>query len=278
MQHFNRVSTWGLAANLMVAPISSFLMMPALALGAALTPLGLGEGPLAVAGFAIEQMNHVAHAAANAPYATLTIASAPAWTLPAAFLGILWLCLWKGRLRWAGLPFALAVTLTPRPPAPELWVAADGAAAAVRSGGQAVLFRPDVKRFAAELWSRRRGLAPTEDEALRDALFACDRWSCVPAGGPSVAMVWSRKPVEAARLAALCARAEVVVIRGDADPEVCPGRLVLTAADFERGGSAELHRDPKGWRVQWAQDLRGRRPWTWGPEIPPSPSSPGSSG
>ncbi|RZJ93478.1 MAG: ComEC family competence protein, partial [Brevundimonas sp.] len=36
MQHFNRVATFGLAANLLVAPISSFLMMPALAIGAVL--------------------------------------------------------------------------------------------------------------------------------------------------------------------------------------------------------------------------------------------------
>jgi competence protein ComEC len=267
MQHFNRVSMWGLVSNLLVAPISSFLMMPALALGAALTPLGLGDGPLAAASLGISLMNRIAHAAANAPHAVMTVASAPAWTLPAAFLGILWLCLWKGRLRWAGLPFALAVALVPRPSTPDLWIAADGAAAAVRIGDQAVLFRPDVKRFAAELWARRRGLAPTENETPRDAVFDCDRWSCAPGssgGGPSVAMVWSKKPVAADRLTALCARAEVVIIRGDADPAVCPRGVVLTASDFERGGSAELYRRNSGWRVVWAQHLRGRRPWSWG--------------
>jgi competence protein ComEC len=43
---------------------------------------------------------------------------------------------------------------------------------------------------------------------------------------------------------------------------------VLTGADFRRGGAAELYRDGPGrWRVVWAQDLRGRRPWTWGPDL-----------
>jgi competence protein ComEC len=158
IQHFNRVAVWGLPANLAAAPISSFIMMPALAVGAALTPLGLGHAPLGVAGFGVELLLRIAHAAATAPHATSIVASAPAWALPASFLGILWLCLWRGPLRWIGLPMAFAVTLAPQPTAPDLWVAADGAAAAVRTGDEALLFRPDVKLFAAELWARRRGL------------------------------------------------------------------------------------------------------------------------
>jgi competence protein ComEC len=267
MQHFNRVSTWGLVSNLLVAPISSFLMMPGLALGAALTPLGLGDAPLAVAGFAIELMNRIAGVAAHAPYAQLVVASGPAWVLPAAFLGLLWLCLWRGRLRWAGLPFALAVMLVPKPTPPDAWVSADGATAAVRAGREAVLLRPDVKLFGAELWSRRRGLTPLETEAARDARFDCDAWSCAPLSAAPVrlAAAWNlKRPLKDGRLEALCT-ADVVVLRNAFRPETCPAPLVLTGRDFDRGGSAELYRQANGgWRIVWAQDLRGRRPWTWG--------------
>ena len=76
IQHFNRVSTWGLFANLAAAPISSFLMMPGLALGAALTPLGLGRAPLEVAGWAIGLINRVAEWAAAAPASQLVVPSA----------------------------------------------------------------------------------------------------------------------------------------------------------------------------------------------------------
>ncbi len=271
IQHFNRVATWGLLTNLVTEPISGFLMMPGLALGALLAPFGLGEAPLHLAGFAIELLNHVAHAAAGAPYAQIIVASGPDWTLPVAFLGLLWLCLWKGPLRWAGLPFALAVTLAPRPPAPDAWVSADGAAVAVRSGTEAVLFRPDVKLFGAELWARRRGLAPLEDEARRDAAFACDHWSCGPGAAAPVrlAAAWNvRRPLKDGRLEDLCQTAEVLILRNDQRPAACSARLVLTGEDFARGGSAELYRRPDGtWRVAWAQTARGRRPWTWGADI-----------
>jgi competence protein ComEC len=271
MQHFNRVSTWGLISNLVTAPISSFLMMPGLALGAALTPFGLGQAPLAVAGFAIDLMNRVAHIGATAPYAQLIVASGPAWTLPVAFLGLLWLCLWKGPLRWAGLPFALAVTLVPRPAPPDVWVSADGAAVAVRAGKEAVLFRPDVKLFGAELWARRRGLVPPETEVERDRSFQCDHWSCAPAAqAPArIGAAWNvKRPLKPGRLDQICGAAEVVILRNDFRPEACPALLVLTGVDFAKGGSVELYRQADGhWRTVWAQDLRGRRPWTWGVDL-----------
>lgn len=270
MQHFNRVSTFGLAANLLVAPISSFLMMPALALGALLAPLGLGQAPLQAAGVAIDAMNLIAAQAAAMPHAQIVVASAPAWTLPAAFLGILWMCLWRGPLRWAGLPLALAVSLAPRPPPPDIWIAADGSTLAVRDGRQAVLFRPDVKLFGAELWARRRGLTPAADGlAARNALYDCDRWSCVPRPGgatPRVAAVFTRRSSTIEKkLPLFCQWADVVVVRGAAGAADCPKALLLTQEDFNRGGSAELYRTANGWRIVWAQTLRGQRPWTVSP-------------
>ncbi|MDO8901587.1 MAG: ComEC/Rec2 family competence protein [Phenylobacterium sp.] len=268
LQHFNRMATYGLAANLAASPISSFLMMPSLAVGAALTPLGLGDIPLMVSGWGIGAIASVAKFAAEAPGANLLIPSAPAWALPSAFLGILWMCLWRGAIRWIGLPFALAVSLAPRPDPPVLWVAADGAQVAVRQGEQAVLLRPDVKRFGAERWAQRHGLGATPDAGPRDALYDCDRWTCRPGeNSPApVAAYWSRKAPDADTLAALCASAELIVIRPSLPAHACPGKIILSGSDFERGGSVELRRSRDGvWRAQWAQDLRGRRPWSWGP-------------
>jgi competence protein ComEC len=267
IQHFNRVSTWGLFANLAAAPISSFLMMPGLALGAALTPFGLGQAPLEVAGWSIGLINQVAAWAAAAPASQLVVASAPDWVLPVSFLGLLFACLWRGPARWAGVPLALAVLWAPRPPAPDVWVSADGAAVAVRQGREAILMRPDVKLFGAELWARRRGLTPLETEADRDARFECDRWSCAPgATAPvRVAAAWNlKRPLKDGRLDALCDGSDLVILRNDFRPETCPARQVLTGTDFAAGGSAELYRAGEGWRIVWAQDVRGRRPWTWG--------------
>jgi competence protein ComEC len=258
MHHFNRVASYGLVANLLVAPISSFVMMPALAMGAALEPLGIGAPFLAVAGWAIDLMTGIAARTAETPGSVVTVASGPDWTLPVAFLGILILCLWRGRLRWIGVPLGLAVALWPRPPSPDIWIASDGSALAVRRGEQAIPARPDARRFAVEMWSRRRGLAL--DDASAASLFDCNRRRCLATGEGEVALWNQRKTPDARNLAALC-QARIVIMRSPAGPG-CPASMVLDAADFERGGSAELYRTGAGWRVVWAQPLRGRRPWT----------------
>ena len=262
MQHFNRVAVWGLPANLAVAPLSSFVIMPFLAVGTLLEPFGLGAPFLAIAGWGVDGMVAIANGFAGAHGAQRIVASAPPQVLVAAFLGLMILCLWKGRLRWIGAPLALAVALWPRPAPPDAWIANDGATAAVRSGDAAVLLRADAKRFGAELWARRRGLEPATW-----SLYACDKRVCAPAPGAPVrlSLAWSRKTPDAETLSGLCVNSEVVVIRGrapDRTPPLCADAVLLTAEDFARGGAAELYRRSDGWRIVWAQPLRGDRPWS----------------
>ncbi|MDP1736114.1 MAG: ComEC/Rec2 family competence protein [Caulobacter sp.] len=263
MHHFNRVASYGLFANLVVSPLSSFVIMPFLALGAALEPLGLGAPFLWVAGQGIEAMLAVARVTADQQGALLTVPSAPGAALPTAFLGVMLLCLWKGRLRWLGAPLAMAVLIWPRPAAPDVWIASDGAAMAVRQDRQAVLLRPDARRFAADLWARRRGLAIAVDaEGERDALFTCDRFACLPRARPDLALWNGKNQPKLIEFDQLCAPGRLVVLRSDSPWRGCEGAFLLSAPDFARGGSAELWRKESGWKVRWANDLRGVRPWT----------------
>jgi competence protein ComEC len=261
MQHFNRVAIWGLPANLIVAPLSSFVIMPFLALGTALESLGWGEPFLRIAGWGVEAMVTVARKF-EAIGGQAVVASAPSFTLVIAFLGLMLLCLWSGRLRWLGLPLAFAVALWPRPVIPDAWIAADGSTAAVRRGDKALFLRPDARRFGAELWARRRGLAIGEGHD-----YACSTYACRPTDGAPVALAlsWSRKTVAAPMLAELCQEAEIVVLRGGVEgssPPACAARVVLTSADFAAGGAAELYRREGEWWIVWAQPLRGQRPWS----------------
>lgn len=270
MQHFNRTAVFGLFANLATAPMADLLMMPMLALGAALEPLGLGAPFLWAAGQGIDVMLAIGHWTAGLPGAVRTVASAPDIALPIAFLGILILCLWRGRLRWIGLPLAAAVMVWPRAPTPDLWIGEGGTQAAYADASQAVVVRPGVRDFAVDVWSRRRGLqaAPRPSGG-----WTCGRFSCAPvtptpdaAGTAPVALWWGRRAPDAVALSGLCRSAPVIASRAPlaALPADCAGRLVLDGTDFERGGAVELWRDPSGagWRANWTSDRRGDRPWS----------------
>jgi len=263
MQHFNRTAVYGLIANLGTAPVADFILMPALALGAALEPLGLGAPFLWLAGKGVDLMLAIGHWTAGLPGAVQAIASAPAAALPVAFLGILFICLWRGRLRWLGLPLAAAVLIWPRPAAPDLWIGDGGTNAAWRQDEAAVVVRPGVRQFAADLWSRRRGLdlTPRSEEG-----WTCKRSFCAPEmseAGP-VALWWGKAAPTAEQLEVLCRSAQVVSSRAELPslPASCAGRLVLDGVDYGRGGAVELWRAGAGWKAVWAADVRGRRPWT----------------
>jgi competence protein ComEC len=268
VQHFNRVAVWSLPANLLLAPLSEFVIMPALAAGALFEGLGIGGGwLLALADWGIRMMLKLAEMVAAWPQSTVTIASAPGFVLPISFLGLLWMCLWKGRLRWLGLIPAMAVLLWPRPEPPVAWIASDGGAAAVVQDRQAIFLRPDAKKFASDLWSRRRGLqAPADPEAVAAANYDCNRIRCAPTTElePRIAAWWTRRKPSVQMLGFLCARAEIVILKARVEdlPDACDGRRILTQADFAAGGSAEIHATASGWRFVWANASRGERPWT----------------
>lgn len=267
MQHFNRTAMYGLLANLATAPVADFVIMPALALGALLEPLGLGAPFLWLAARGIEAMLAIGTWTAGLPGAVRTIASAPHYVLPIAFLGVLFCCLWRGPLRWLGLPFAAAVMLWPRAPTPDLWIGDGGTQAAWVEAGDAVVARPRVRQFAVDVWSRRRGVTPVERPQEG---WTCTRFSCAPEtpdAGP-MALWWGRRAPSEAQMDVLCRSAPVVSVRAPVAvlPASCEGRLVLDGIDYARGGAVELWRDGPAadnrWRAVWSADIRGDRPWS----------------
>jgi competence protein ComEC len=267
MQHFNRTAMYGLVANLATAPVSDFLIMPALALGAVLEPLGLGGPFLWLAGQGIGMMLAIGAWTAGLPGAVKTIASAPGYVLPVAFIGVLFCCLWRGPLRWVGLPFAAAVMLWPRAPTPDLWIGDGGTNGAYVENGQAVVMRTGVRGFAVDVWTRRRGVSPAE--RVTEA-WACTRVSCASseADAAPLALWWGRRTPFPDEIDALCRAAPVVSVRATLDelPPSCGGRLVLDGTDYARGGAVELWRDGPAsanrWRAVWAAEVRGDRPWS----------------
>jgi competence protein ComEC len=270
IQHFNRIANYGVIANLTADFLASACMMPALAITTIGEALGLSRTLLTpglfVSAWAARAILEIARACSTAPGAAVGASSAPPIAMLIAFLGILFACLWKGRLRWVGLPLAAAVLVWPRPPAPLAWIANDVDDAAIAAQGQIVTLKPNTRTYATELWAARRGLrAPKDAVTARDALFDCDRRSCAPKLGvhPAIGAWWSKLSPPDGRLDELCRRSEVLVIRYDFQaPQSCKTRIVLYGSDFRQNGAAEIFADGPRLRIAWAQPIRGDRLWS----------------
>jgi competence protein ComEC len=272
IQHFNRMASYGLFANLFADFLASAVLMPALVVAGIGEALGVApswlSAPLAVAGWSGQGILSIAHTFANAPGAAHTFASAPPIALLVSFLGIVFACLWRGRLRWVAVPLGLAVLVWPRDPAPAAWLAADGANAAVVVDGRAIVLKPTVRKFASDAWIVHRGLiAPFDPEAETALAFDCNRMRCLPHAGvtPAIGAWWTRRAPKPEVLNALCRASAILVLKAQvATPPSCDGVLVLRPADFARGGSAEIFPSAtgEGWRLNWSSSWRGVRPWT----------------
>ncbi len=125
--YFGRASSIGLAANLLAMPVMGTVEMPGAVVAGLLAPLGL-EGPaLWLVGQGARWILGVAGAVAALPGAAVPVWAPPAAVLPMLTLGALWLALWRGPARLAGLlPTAAALAFWAMAERPLLLIADSG--------------------------------------------------------------------------------------------------------------------------------------------------------
>ena len=156
--HFNTTSHFGLAANLLSVPLMGVLVIPAAVLAACLAPLGLEAPALRLMGLGLEWILGVAHRVAAMEGAQGHVVSPGPAVLPLLALGMLWLVLWQGRARWAGLvPAMLAFALWAAGERPQVLVADSGGLVGVMTEAGRALSKPRGAGFVAGIWLENDG-------------------------------------------------------------------------------------------------------------------------
>jgi len=161
IEHFHRLATYGLAANLAALPIVSFVIMPVGMMAMLLMPFGLDVVPWHITGLGIDAVIWIAKGVAawggNVPFARL-----PPWVFPLVIAGMLLMGLLRTRLRHLG---ALLIVLTvaaaaavPGKPPPDLMVAEDGELVALMRDGHLEPNRQRPPDFIFEQWQRALGI------------------------------------------------------------------------------------------------------------------------
>jgi competence protein ComEC len=261
---FNRMTTYGLAANMIAVPVTAFWIMPWGLLALCLMPLGLEQLALAPMGWGIAVVVGAARTVSAWPGALHIVASPPPWSILLVTFGGLWLCLWRRRWRLAGVPviaaglfgFTLAVP-------PVLMITHDARLAGVRDGdGRWLLSSTRREAFVRESWLRRVGATaagswPVEGPSAGGSL-QCDGLGCLfRHENWLIAII--RDPRAAAED---CAAADAVISFVPVDRTCRPrSGIVVDRFDLWRNGAHALWADEKGIRVRSSRADRGDRPW-----------------
>lgn len=258
--HFNQVAQYGLVANLMSVPLMGALVIPAAVLAACLAPFGLAVLGLEPMRLGIAWILAVADRVAGLEGAVWPVVTPGAVVLPLMSLGALWVILWQGRVRVAGvLPVVLALGLWSQATRPALLIAESGGLMGVLGPQGRALSKLKGEGFVAESWLENDG-----DHADQAAGFARPGLGGVPGaqvaqvGGARFTLVTGRGWAE--RIGPACASGWVVVPQVVADaPAACD---LLDRRALAGSGALAVDAGRDGPRLVSARDRVGDRPWS----------------
>ena len=257
--HFNVLGQYGLLANLLAMPAMGLVVMPAAVLAMFLAPVGLDGLAFTVMGWGIGYVLAVAGWVAGLGGAAVGVPAGPAASLGLLSLGGLFLLLWRGRGRWAGLaPVAAGVALWAAADRPDLLIADNGRLFGFRTVAGRVLSAPEGNGFAAESWLEDDGdLAGQAEAHARGGLER--RRHRIEAEVPGLGRLVYVGSREAAEAEAECAAAAVLIAPNwDRAPE---GRCLFVGRErLARDGALAIRVTADGLAVEGARSHG--RPWT----------------
>jgi competence protein ComEC len=256
--HFHRISPYGVIANLVAMPVVSAWVMPAGMLGVMAMPLGLDGFCWSLMGHGIDWMVAVALWVGSFPGAVGRMAAFGTGPLLLCSAGLVLLCLFKTPLRFVGsLLIGAAVVLMIRAPQPDVLIAGDGSAFAVRSrDGRLAVLRSGSDVFAVREWLAADADARMpKDHTLSDGI-QCDWAGCVGRlrDGSLVAIAQTVEAFDED-----CRRATLVVSTGDAPPNCAA--LVVDRQVWRRSGAMALRRVGERFEITLARPAGYERPW-----------------
>ncbi|MCT2399518.1 ComEC family competence protein [Novosphingobium sp. HK4-1] len=219
LYHFHRAGVYGALANVAAIPLTTFVVMPLIAIALALDLLGAGAPAWWLAGHAIDLLMGLAHWIATRPGAVSLMPAMGNGAFLLFVAGGLWLGLWNGPVRLLGLfPAAVGTLMLALMTPPDMLVTGDGRhVGLVGDGGERLFVLRDSRSgYVRDNFSELAGLTG-EVVPLRQWPGAqCNRDFCtVPVRRDgriwNVLIARGRDRVPERALAAACDKADIVI-------------------------------------------------------------------
>lgn len=156
-EHFHRVTTYGLFANLAAMPLMSLIVMPFALLAMLLMPFGLDAPFLKIMGYGMALVIEVANEVASWGGSAAT-GRPHGWFIGLASVGFLLLTLLRSRLALLGIPFLLFAfgvsAVTAYRDLPDLLIHEDGELVALLEDGKVSTTKARPQSFVYGQWQR----------------------------------------------------------------------------------------------------------------------------
>ncbi|MEO6247186.1 MAG: ComEC/Rec2 family competence protein [Sphingomicrobium sp.] len=265
--HFHRAGFYGVIANLVAIPLTTFASMPLEAAALALDPLGLGHPLWVATGWSLDLLLWVAHRVGSMPGSVAMLPTMPTWVFAIMVFGGLWCALWRGRVRgWGLLSILAGALIAATVPTPDLLVTGDGRhVALIEPDGTPLMLRERAGDFTRSQmaenagfdgdtgWIEDRRDARCSSEACRFDIARAGRTWHILAFRSAYLAPWS-ETIDA------CAAADIVIADRRLPRGCTPRWLKLDRVMLgESGGLAIRLADPP--TIATVADRLGAHPW-----------------
>lgn len=269
--HFHRAGMYGAFANMIGIPLTTFLSMPLIALALVLDLVGWGGPVWFLAGKSLDLLIGIAHFTAEQPNSVKLTPEMGTGLFALFVAGGLWLALWRGPVRLAGLGLSvLAAVLFALRPTPDVLISGDGRHVGIAGEGDRLLVLRDSRSSYArdnllELAGMDGVVLPVTDWPTSE----CSRDFCVmtiqrDGRNWSVMMARSRDRVEERALAAACERADIVIADRYLPRSCRPRWLKADRRLLDRTGGLMINLETQEMRS--VASGQGEHGWWRGPE------------
>jgi competence protein ComEC len=209
-------------------------------------------------GAGIEVLNTVVLEIASWPAAQVHVPPMKTSFLVLAAGGIIFICLWKGRLRWLGAAPVMAALIQPWvTKAPDILVDESARVIAVSDDDGRLVFAPGrAGRFVKEVWTERYGAS---DAKWPGGDMACDKSGCVMMRGEKKVLL----AFDPAALAEDCGEVDVIVSTVAAY-DLCTEGFIIDRIHLARWGTHALWVTEDEITARSAAEAVGARVWMRG--------------
>ena len=278
---FNKLSGYGLLANMLAEPVIALVVMPGAVIAALLSLVGLADPVLWVMVQGARWILAVSDFVAGLQGAVVGVVSPPAWALPVLTLGGLWLVLVPLRSRWIGtLPVLAALVAWSLADRPALLVSGDGTIVGLMTAEGRAFSSLKGGKFIATNWMEDDGdLTPLKEAGRRAGFKLTDDGLTFALGNKRGVLV----PGETApdRIGSLCQTADLLIIAARTDemaipnavPNAVPGPCqVIDPESLRLSGPLALTLWKHRVITQSVTETQGQRLWSGKPAPPPRPA------
>ncbi|WP_083952366.1 ComEC/Rec2 family competence protein [Sphingobium amiense] len=215
--HFHKAGLLGAFANIVAIPLTTFVVMPLEAAALLMDSVGAGAPFWWLTRQALDLLLAIAHGVAGSPMATMLAPTTSAAAFGIAMTGLLWMLLWRGRMRWWGAPpLVVAMALALLAPAPDLLVTGDGRHVAVRTADGMAILRDRAGDYVRDSFSESAGFDGALSALADHPAARCSDDLCamhLTGGGRKWRLLFTRSKVRIDRdpFEKQCADADIIV-------------------------------------------------------------------